>query len=192
MPDPRPGTTKRVPTTVRGLSAAALAAAMAMAVGLTSGCSGGEERAYRTPSDLCGTAVPADALEPFLPGGEKVAVKEEQPAEDTLRCRVSVDGEQVFVASLELRERRGGVFQLFGLNAGMKDGGPAEGDDDLMYTERGAVSRLKGCATPDDDKVLYTSLEVLPKDVGDAQAMRRLATAYTKEAQQSDMCRGQG
>ncbi|WP_166027846.1 hypothetical protein [Streptomyces chilikensis] len=190
MPDPRPRATKSLPAGVRRLSAAALAAAVA--VGLSSGCSSGAERAYRTPDELCDTAVPADALEPFLPGGEKIMVKEEQPAADTSRCRVSVDGEQVLIASLEWRERRGGIFQLFGLHRGMKEGGPAKGDDDLMYTERGAVSRLKGCTPPADDQVLYASVDALAEEVGDAKAMRRLAAAYTEEAQQSDMCRGQG
>ncbi|WP_448317948.1 hypothetical protein [Streptomyces sp. CO7] len=184
------GAVRRFPSAVRALSTAGLATAVA--AGLLSGCSSEPERAYSTPGSLCGTKVPADALEPFLPAGEQAAVKEDRPSDGEARCSVRVDGEQVFVASLEWRERRGGIFQFFGLNRGMKDGGTTKGDDDLMYTERGAVSRLSGCTPPKEDQVLYASLEALADDVGDAKAMRRLASAYTEQARSSDLCRGQG
>ncbi|MFE5209697.1 hypothetical protein [Streptomyces sp. NPDC056600] len=190
MSNPLAGAVNRLPSAVRGLSAAALATAVA--TGLLSGCSSEPDRAYKTPASLCGTKVPAESLEPFLPAGEQVTVKEDRPFDGEARCTVQVDGKQVFVASLEWRERRGGIFQFFGLNRGMKDGGTTKGDDDLMYTERGAVSRLSGCTPPKEDQTLYASLEALADDVGDAEAMKRLASAYTEQARSSDLCRGQG
>ncbi|WP_330460154.1 hypothetical protein OIB37_26755 [Streptomyces sp. NBC_00820] len=69
--------------------------------------------------------------------------------------------------------------------------GPAEPSPDgtFLHSGTGAVMRVKGCAHPGRPGwVPYVSLRVRASDLGDATAMRKLATAYSRALGNSGEC----
>ncbi|MEU9579978.1 hypothetical protein [Streptomyces chilikensis] len=166
---------------------AVIGASVVMVTGLT-GC-GGKEREYAVPKSLCGIAVPADELTPFLPVGKKIEVKE-RDSKDELSwktgCLVFVDGKDVLATTVEWNEpdTRTGDFA-----AGVSLERPDHRTDDgrFLWSDREGFGRT-GCTAPDDGDRLFTAVRAYGSEHRDADAMKRVIQAYTKAVEKSDAC----
>lgn len=88
-----------VPSTRRTTAAATAAAAVTLLVLATAGCTDSDARAYTVPGKVCGVAVDADLLSPFLPDGQKLTQRAYNSGQESPRCRLSVDGKLVVYLS---------------------------------------------------------------------------------------------
>ncbi|NYV74308.1 hypothetical protein [Streptomyces sp. UH6] len=170
---------------------AVIGACVVMATGLTA-C-GGAEREYAVPKSLCGIAVPADELAPFLPAGKEIEVKE-RDSDDELSwktgCLVLVDGKDVLATTVEWNEpdTRTGDFA-----GGVSLERPDHSTDDghFLWSGREGFGRT-GCTAPDDGDRLFTAVRAYGSEHEDADAMKRVIHAYTKAVEKSDLCRSAG
>lgn len=157
--------------------------------GMLVGCSGSDEKkAYNVPTELCGVSVDPDLISPFLPSGEEVGVRGTHPVPSRQLCQVDVGGKWALMANQEWWAQDVSIATVASGNPQL---GSAEtsASGGFLYSGTGAVARVKDCHSPDHSKqVLYTSLRVRASDLGDAAAMKKLATAYTKAVENADEC----
>ncbi|MGC5361919.1 hypothetical protein ACPXCE_09560 [Streptomyces sp. DT24] len=76
------------------MAAVVLTAALTVTV---AGC--GDSRDYAVPDELCGVAVDADTLAPFLPDGSKLGRRTYDQGPESPRCEVTVDKKRVLYIS---------------------------------------------------------------------------------------------
>jgi hypothetical protein len=155
------------------------------AVILLSGC--GEERNYAVPDELCGVRVSPKAVEPFLPPGEDLKVKEDHYGSNTgvEGCTAYVDGHVVLSSRGEWRAER-----LSAKEAASVPGPWPFAGGRYVWWERGAATVL-ACHAPDQDTISrdegkgdarYFALEAqVPKpDKGTPEAMRTFLVEYAR------------
>jgi hypothetical protein len=158
-----------------------------MATGLTA-C-GGEKREYAAPTSLCGIPVDSGELAPFLPPGKKIKVEERDPENELswkTGCAVFVDGKDVLATSVAWEEPDTRTSDFAG---GVTLERPDHSTDDghFLWSDREGFGRTE-CTAPDDDDRLFVALRAYGSEHKDADAMKRIITAFTKAVEKSDAC----
>ncbi|WP_143669955.1 hypothetical protein [Streptomyces sp. Ag109_G2-15] len=101
---------------------------------------------------------------------------------------MNVDDKWALIANQEWWEEDVPITTLALGNRAVKSGNLSD-DGTFIYSGTGAVMRVKGCKKPDRaGHTLYTSIQVRASDLGNAPAMKKLATAYTKAVGNTDEC----
>ncbi|MET9964605.1 hypothetical protein ABZZ80_01410 [Streptomyces sp. NPDC006356] len=159
---------------------------------IVTACSSGEEneKNYTVPRTQCGISLNPELLAPFLPGGERIAVKQSSPNGGTKRCDVIIDG-QIAVREVQAWWSEGeSVTSVAGAYAKM-DNGQATGDNRYFYSDTGGIGKAaepcKSTEHPGQD--LYGIVQVFASGRADSDAMKSLITSYTKALEGSDECR---
>jgi hypothetical protein len=135
-----------------------------------------------------------DDLGPFLPGGKKLTVEEEDPKDEyewTTGCRVVVDGEPVLATTVEWREK-GTSTAWFAAGISQDKPDRSSGDGRFLWDGRQGFGRTEGCRDPEDGDLLFTAVRAYGSDHRDAAAMKRIITAFTKAVEESDACDSAG
>lgn len=174
------------------LAGAAVAASALLLLGTA--CSGGtEKRAFTVPSDLCGTPVPTDVLEPVLPaGGDVLRAEPETDRPGNRQCKVTVDGTTVLSAFAELRAdpsvakvARGNPYMDLDEHTGE--------DGTYTWSEQGGVHRI-ACpalsAEHPDRGHMFVRVLLHDEELSDADAAKELVLAYAKSVAASKECTG--
>ncbi|MGW7464340.1 hypothetical protein ACWGJT_06445 [Streptomyces xantholiticus] len=153
------------------------------------GCSGDvqSEREYATPTLLCGIAVKATSVAPFLPGGSSLSLAEAEPVRGTKRCVIRVDGKPALVASQEWREK-GARITAVALDNQHIDMKAYETSGSYLYDAGGAVARVEPCEGPSLKGDLFTAIEVHSPDLGSTSAMEHLIMEYRESVKVSAAC----
>ncbi|MDO0914600.1 hypothetical protein QQM39_28335 [Streptomyces sp. DT2A-34] len=151
---------------------------------------GGDEKNYTVPRTQCGISFNPELLDPFLPGGEVMDVKQSSPNGGTKRCDVIVDGETV-VREVQVWWNEGeSVTSVAAAYAKMDSGQVVDGDR-YFYSGAGGVGKTtdscKSTEHPGQD--LYAVIQVFASGRSDSDAMKNLITSYTKALEGSGECR---
>ncbi|MFJ8233837.1 hypothetical protein ACIQ9E_28370 [Streptomyces sp. NPDC094448] len=169
-----------------------LAAAVAITLTL-SGCGSNapKKKEYAAPQQLCGVAVTKDLVEPILPPGKKIEMKESGNV-GSVECEVFIDGKPVMEARLEWFQ---GDQTVVGISRSewksiIED---TNADQTFGYSDRGGSILVK-CPNPSlahrksmrffGTIVLYDEMKRNKSDV------KALVTAYGKEASKAEECGG--
>jgi hypothetical protein len=159
-----------------------------LGAGMVSCSDGGEGRSYTIPESLCGVAIPSSALSSFLPGGSEVSVKDAKPVLGENGCEVFVDGKLVLATSREWWRKSDSISSVVFLHHQLKNGKLMD-EEGYLYTATGALGKVRNCTDPRfPDEVMYTTIGAQGDVDGDAQAMKKLITAYTKGVEKSSEC----
>ncbi|MEV4971298.1 hypothetical protein [Streptomyces scopuliridis] len=169
---------------------ATVAAALAFVL---SGCSGGGSDGgtvgYSVPKSLCGVTVDPKLLEPFLPAGKQLAVKEDEPVADAITtCELSID--DAVVVSIERERREPGAsprdIAVNQLNVGNPEESSTGG---YVYSDRIAVSVVR-CDSPRAvAEDLSSIVKVLKPGIADKSAMKSFIASYTTAYKKQQPCR---
>ncbi|MET9108330.1 hypothetical protein [Streptomyces zhihengii] len=179
----RPGRVRRV------AGAAVVAASLALA---GTACSGdAEKRSFTVPSDLCGTPVPAAALDPVLPtSGEKLTADAKSREVGDTHCRVAVDGESVLSVFSE-RRADPSVAKVARGNPHMDLSEHTSEDGTYMWSGQGGVRSIACPAVskehPDRGHVFVRVL-IYDENRADADAAKDLVLAVAKSVAASEEC----
>ncbi|GAA3828986.1 hypothetical protein ACFS5L_44505 [Streptomyces phyllanthi] len=162
-------------------------AAVTALVAATSGCSGDkEEREYAVPSALCGMAVDAEDLTPFLPAGRKITVRDKSST-GIESCEVVVDDTLILTTTQAwLEQGRTTAYFASGQTLNALDHSAEEGR--FRYSGNEAFGKAQGCTDTKDKQELYTAIQAQGSKHRDADAMKRLIASYTKEVESSAEC----
>ncbi|MER5937664.1 hypothetical protein ABT121_10135 [Streptomyces sp. NPDC001928] len=164
----------------------------ALAVLVVTACSsgGGDEKNYTVPRTQCGISLDPELLDPFLPGGEEIVVKQSSPNGGTKRCDVIIDGETV-VREVQAWWNAGESVTAVADACAKMDGGQVTDGDRYFYSSTGGVGKTaepcKSTEHPAQD--LYGVIQVFAPDRADSDAMKNLITSYTKALGGSGECR---
>ncbi|MGW0578414.1 hypothetical protein ACWD25_21150 [Streptomyces sp. NPDC002920] len=172
--------------TLKRSPAVAVAAAATLAFVL-SGCSSNDQkREYAVPSSLCGTAIDADALAPFLPAGQKITVRE-KPYSGSKRCEVVVDNTLIVTTSQTwLKEGTTTANFAYGQTTSTPKSS-AEGGR-FKYSGNEAFGKTQDCVDTQSKHELYTAIQADGSKHRDAEAMKRLVLAFTDAVERSAEC----
>ncbi|MFD1829258.1 hypothetical protein ACFSJS_06230 [Streptomyces desertarenae] len=160
----------------------------ALLLGLGATACSTQERNYEIPSALCGTAVSPDLLEPFLPPGKEISMRESSLMGGFKKCRVLVDGIQVLSAGIDWREKEqsltGAAYAAIGVDPGDKE----SDDGRYLYSDTGAVGEVV-CPNPrrPDRRLFVTALGRGDGETGEA-AMGKFIAAYAEAVGKSGEC----
>ncbi|MFF7446817.1 MULTISPECIES: hypothetical protein [unclassified Streptomyces] len=153
-----------------------------------SGCSGdSEKRNYAIPDSLCGTAIDAKDLAPFLPSGRDASVREKKYS-GTRRCEVVVDDTLIVTTTLTwLKEGTTTVEFAYGQTLD----NPKKSADGGRYRYSGyeAFGSTTNCVDAKAKQALYTAIQAQGSKHRDAEAMKRLIISFTKNVEASAACR---
>ncbi|MFC9915157.1 hypothetical protein [Streptomyces sp. NPDC127197] len=171
----------------RVAEASALLAVFSMLVG----CSGsGEKKEFQVPNALCGVAVDRNVVSELLPPGKQIEVEEKHPVHRRTECQVNVDGKAALIASQEWWEDSDSIVDVAASVPQLESAKLTDESNTYIHSGTGAVMKTKDCASPDHpDHTMYTALEVHADGVDNADATKRLITAYTQAIEDSDTCR---
>ncbi|WJV45817.1 hypothetical protein [Streptomyces flavofungini] len=149
-----------------------------------------DKRSYSAPHSLCGVAVNSSLLTPFLPPGEHVSTQRTFPVQGTEQCDVIVDRSKLTItAKKKWWPERESVLDIAPASVRRKPYRIVDGKN-LLYAGTGAVGRTKNCADPrHSDQRLFTVIQSFTPDRDDADTMKKLIRAYTKEVEESKACR---
>ncbi|MFF9120469.1 ferrous iron transport protein A [Streptomyces massasporeus] len=165
--------------------------AISALVAVLSGCGGDEsERDYAVPDSLCGVAVDADELGPFLPDGKEITVRDKSGGGTTV-CEVVVDDELALRATQAWVEE-GKTTAYFASSQTLTAPEESAEDDRLRYSGNEAFGKTKDCIDKQHGQELYTAVQAQGSDHKDADAMKRLITDYTSEVEGSTSCEADG
>ena len=151
-------------------------------------CSSGtseSKREYAVPSSLCGTPMPASALEALLPAGKKISSVKSGPSGCT-RCRLVVDGRIAVTSIIEPRESgttlRNAAYGTYALASDkVKKKGPT-----YIIADSQAVGLASCSKLPKEGHEIFTMIR---KEGGtDATAMEKAITRYTDAVSRSEEC----
>ncbi|MEU2058124.1 hypothetical protein [Streptomyces bungoensis] len=164
-------------------------AAVLAVFGMLAGCSGSDgKKAYDVPTKLCGVTVDPSLVLPFLPSGEKVRVRGADPVPSRRLCQMDIDGKWALMANQEWWAKDVSIATVVGANPQLVSAKTST-DGALVYGGNGAVERVESCKNPSHPRwVLYTSLRVRASSLGDAYAMKKLATAYSRAVAKTHAC----
>ncbi|GGR45926.1 hypothetical protein GCM10010497_56650 [Streptomyces cinereoruber] len=162
-------------------------AAAGAVLALTVSCSS-PAREYAVPTDLCGIEVPASALEPVLPPGKEISAHPTDPKGTGIaRCRLHVDGESVFSASIERWEEGASARDVAGPAQSVGPGDAQSEDARFVYSATGAVGRVDCRAADDAGGSVWATVRTT-RDGTTAEQMKDLITAYADSAATSGEC----
>lgn len=158
------------------------------AFGTLVGCSGSEEKEYDVPKALCGVTVDPVLVSELLPAGKTIEVQEKDPVPSRNNCQVNVDGHAALILSQEWWEEGDRISDVARSVPQLESAKLTE--DDFIHSGTGAAMRAESCISQDHpDHTLFTTLEVHADGVDDADATKKLITAYTQAVEDSDACR---
>ncbi|MFJ5034600.1 hypothetical protein ACIQB5_42630 [Streptomyces sp. NPDC088560] len=161
-----------------------------MATGLTlASCSSGtpeEKRTYATPSSLCGTALPASALEPLLPAGKKISSVRSGPSGFT-RCRLLVDGRIAVTSIIEQWESGTTLTNVAYTTYGLPSGRVKKENSRYVISDTAAVGHASCGKLQKEGHEIFTMIR---KEQGgvDAAAMEKAITKFTDAVSASKQC----
>lgn len=173
---------------------AALAVAGHLAPALTA-CSQQEEdkRSFTVPSDLCGTAVPASAVDAVLPrSGTTLKMHASSREVGGTHCRVVVDGATVFSAISEWRSDPS-VRDAAHINPYIDLDEHTSADGTYMWSGKGGVRRVPCPVAAKDHpdlNQLFVRVLVYNAEFSNADAAEDLLLAYAKAVADSADCKG--
>ncbi|MFI9117806.1 hypothetical protein ACIGW0_00095 [Streptomyces bikiniensis] len=145
-------------------------------------------REYAVPTDLCGVGVPASVLEPVLPPGKEISAHPTDPEGTGIaRCRLHVDGESVFSASIERWEEGTSARDVAGPAQSVGPGDTQSADARFVYSATGAVGRVDCRAADDAGRSVWATVRTT-RDGTTAEQMKNLITAYADSAAASGGC----
>ncbi|MBZ3910279.1 hypothetical protein [Streptomyces acidiscabies] len=157
-----------------------------------SACSNGNgegEKKYTVPSALCEIKADPKLIDPFLPGGDSLAVKSSNPNGGTKRCDVTVDGKIAVREILVWWGDRETVATVAAAYAKTDDGKVTD-DERYLYSGVGAVGKTsEACkSTEHPDQDLYGVVQVFAAGRSDPEAMKELIAAYIQGLEASAEC----
>ncbi|WP_159072800.1 hypothetical protein [Streptomyces glaucescens] len=161
--------------------------AVAVLVAALSGCGGDESRRdYAIPENLCGIAVDADDLGQFLPDGEDVTEREKSGG-GTKVCEVVVD-DKLALRATQAWVEEGKTTAYFASSQSLEAPEQSADDERFRYSGNEAFGKTGGCVDERNGQELYTAVQAQGSEHSDADAMRRLITAYTSQVEASASC----
>ncbi|MFC8918970.1 hypothetical protein ACFT5C_24720 [Streptomyces sp. NPDC057116] len=171
----------------------AVAAASQLALALTA-CSEPEpERSFTVPSDLCGTPVPAAAVDAVLPSsGRTLKAHAASRTVGATHCRVSVDGTTVFSAISEWRGDPS-VQKAARINPYIDIDEHTSADGTYMWSGKGGVRRAPcpvAAKEHPDRNQLFVRVLFYDEKFSDADAAKDLLLAYAQSVADSAACKG--
>ncbi|MCX4697515.1 MULTISPECIES: hypothetical protein [Streptomyces] len=166
-----------------------IAAITAMTSALSACSSEGQEREYTVPSSLCGTAIEATDLAPFLPAGHKITVRD-KPYSGTKRCEVVVDN-TLIVTTTQMWLKEGDTTAIFAYGQTLDTPKNSAEGGRFQYSGYEAFGKTHDCVDTKAKQALYTAIQAQGSKHRDADAMKRLILSYTKEVESSTEC-GEG
>ncbi|MFC4507941.1 MULTISPECIES: hypothetical protein [Streptomyces] len=163
------------------------AAALTTLVFLVTGCSDdGEKREYTVPDTLCGTAVDSEALAPFLPGGNKITVRDRSYS-GSRGCEVIVDDKLIVTTSqMWMEENRTTSFVAARQSLDTLDKSAEDGR--FVYSGNEAFGKTLDCVDTKYKQELYTVIQADGTKNRDAEAMKRLILSFTESVEESAEC----
>lgn len=165
--------------------------AIAVLVAALSGCDGDEsERDYAVPQDLCGVAVDAGDLGPFLPDGKEITVRDKSGG-GTKVCEVVVD-DKLALRATQAWVEEGKTTAYFASSQSLEAPEHSAEDERFRYSGNEAFGKTEGCVDTEQRQELYTAVQAQSSEHKDADAMKRLITAYTDEVEASPSCKAGG
>ncbi|MEV7112515.1 hypothetical protein [Streptomyces anulatus] len=171
-------------------TALSLAAAVALAATL-SACSGDEppEKAYTVPTPLCGIPLDPALVKAALPGGDSLTTATTKPNGGTVRCNLSVDGQEA-LSLAQAWWSQGQTTATVSQGYANTDDGVLSEDERFVHTEKAGVGKtVSSCKVsehPEQD--LYTVVETRDTGVDDPAAIEKLLVAFTKAVERSAAC----
>ncbi|MFJ4536656.1 hypothetical protein ACIP39_11910 [Streptomyces tibetensis] len=161
-------------------------------VAVLSGCGGDEsERGYAVPEDLCGVAVDAGELGPFLPDGKEITVRDKSGGGTTV-CEVVVDNEKLALRATQAWVQDGKTTAYFASSQTLTAPEESAEGDRLRYSGNEAFGKTRDCVDEQHGQELYTAVQAQGSDHKDVDAMKRLIAAYTSEVEGSTACEADG
>ncbi|CAL9293750.1 hypothetical protein ABZ568_32365 [Streptomyces olindensis] len=166
-------------------------AAISVLAAAMSACDSNESaRDYAVPKKLCGVAVDAGDLEPFLPNGKGITVRDKSGG-GTKVCEVVVDNKLALRATQAWVEE-GKTTAYFASSQSLKAPEHSAEEERFRYSGNEAFGKTDGCVDERHGQELYTAVQAQGSDHSDAEAMKRLITAYTSEVEASAACKAGG
>ncbi|MFF2203887.1 hypothetical protein [Streptomyces sp. NPDC058145] len=160
------------------------------AVGLAmTACSPGAssaKREYAVPSSLCGTPVPASALEPLLPAGKKISSRK-SGSPGYARCQVSVDGQLVLSSIIERWQPRTTLSNVAFGTYGLTAASIKMEAQRFIVSESAAVERVDCNPKRKDAAEVFTVIRKHHDSV-DAAAMEKAIAEFADAASTSAEC----
>ncbi|MDX3387030.1 hypothetical protein PV682_37145 [Streptomyces niveiscabiei] len=173
----------------RFLALTAAASAGVLAVSACSKGNGEDKKNYTVPSALCGIKTDPELVDPFLPGGDSIAVKSATLSGGASRCDVTVDGKVAVREIFTWWGDRESVVTVAAAYA-KTDGGKVTDDERYLYSGVGAVGKTsESCkSTEHPDQDLYGVVQVFADGRSDPEAMKALVASYVKGLEASAEC----
>ncbi|WP_416972487.1 hypothetical protein [Streptomyces sp. 4F14] len=159
----------------------------ALSVLLVSSCSNSEGgRDYATPGELCGISINPEDIEPFLPDGKSITVRETK-YETTDLCKVIVDNKVVATASIGWVEKGKATSYFAALNT-LKTLKEVDEGGRYVYSGNEAFGKTRTCVDARYGQELYTGFQFWGDEHKDADAMRRIIGDYTNRVEKLPEC----
>ncbi|MEU0007367.1 hypothetical protein ABZ079_24575 [Streptomyces sp. NPDC006314] len=163
----------------------------AVVLGAAAGCSsGGQEREFAIPKNLCGVAVPSGPLARILPPtGKSLDQRKGTPsAQAVTGCEVTVDGDVVL--TVEGERIKSGRSAWIIASYDHRIGHVKSGDGGaIAYVGRAAVSVVPCPREGDRQEAVSTYIRTLKPWRQDESAMRQLIRGYTASLKTLQPCR---
>ncbi|MCC5035843.1 hypothetical protein DMH02_022170 [Streptomyces sp. WAC 00631] len=168
-----------------------LASAALILIPMLSACSDAQ-REYATPEALCGIEISPRALEPLMPPGDKVSLREKKGS-GARRCDVMVDGKTVLATAVEWYEGGSSLEHVAARTVGVEPGDKKTADNRYLYSDTGAIGLVQ-CVDPskidqDVDGDLFATARVSGYSATESE-LKTLIIGYAKALSDSDACRG--
>ncbi|MBV2353575.1 hypothetical protein KUM39_04245 [Streptomyces sp. J2-1] len=164
--------------------------AAVLAVGLTTtSCSSQEKpkkREYAVPSSLCGTPVSPGALEPLLPGGDKLTSAKSGPLGFTL-CHVMIDGKIAVTGIVEQRDSDTTLHDVAYGTYNLSAKSIRKELPDYVIAESSAVGHVPCRAMEKEGHAVFTMIRKEDGTV-DTAALQKAITEYTEATSASKWC----
>lgn len=162
--------------------------AIAVLVAALSGCGGDESgRDYAVPEKLCGFAVDAADLGPFLPDGRDISVRQKAGG-GTKVCEVVVD-DKLALRATQAWVEEGKTTAYFASSQSLEAPEHSVEGERFRYSGNQGFGKTRACVDEQHRQELYTAFQAQGSDHRDADAMKRLITAYTGEVEASPACK---
>ncbi|MFJ6632972.1 hypothetical protein ACIQMR_16520 [Streptomyces sp. NPDC091376] len=171
---------------------AALVAAAQLAMVLTACQEPEDTRSFSVPSDLCGTPVPAAALDAVLPkSGKTLEARASSREVGRTHCEVVVNDALVLSAFSEWK-KGDSLTKVAGSNPYIDLGEHTSEDGTYTWSNQGGV-RLIPCpvaAKAHPERDLFIRVLIYDKKFSDTDAAKKLLLAYAKSVADSAACKG--
>lgn len=161
-----------------------------VAVTAVAGCSSDASgQRFAVPRELCGVAVPADALSRLLPAsGERLTVEPKGSLDDgSALCGVKVDKETVLQVSGERIDAGDSARHILRSRLSIQEQKSSEGNT-IAYSGQAAVSLVK-CRGGDVEEDISTLVRVLKPGRPNESAMKELMRGYTASLKKRQPCK---